>query len=168
MAQTKLKGNPVQTYGPLPEIGSPARDFILTTNDLQDKTLADYKGQKILLNVFPSVDTAVCAMSVRKFNSEAAQVPDAVILCVSRDLPFALGRFCGAEGIDKAITLSEMRNRDFGKDYGLEIMDGPMAGLLARAVLIIDEEGRIVYRQLVDDITHEPDYEAALEELKKL
>ncbi|MGC9361335.1 MAG: thiol peroxidase [Candidatus Syntrophosphaera sp.] len=168
MATTKLKGNPVQTYGPLPETGSTAKDFLLTTNALQDRSLADYKGQKILLNVFPSVDTAVCAMSVRKFNSEAAEVPDAVILCVSRDLPFALGRFCGAEGIDRAITLSEMRNRDFGRDYGLEIIDGPMAGLLARAVLVIDQEGRIVYRQLVDDITHEPDYETALEELKKL
>ena len=167
MANTKLKGNTVKTSGPLPRIGSKARDFILTANDLTDKTLADFQGQKILLNIFPSVDTAVCAMSVRRFNAEAAKTKKAVILCISRDLPFALGRFCGAEGIDKVLTLSELRNRDFGRDYGLEMVTGPMAGLLARAVIIIDASGKVVYRQLVDDITHEPDYAAALKALKK-
>ncbi|MBW6514752.1 MAG: thiol peroxidase [Candidatus Syntrophosphaera sp.] len=167
MATTKLRGNPVKTSGPLPRIGSRAKDFVLTANDLSDKTLADFNGQKILLNVFPSVDTAVCAMSVRKFNAEAAKTKKAVILCVSRDLPFALGRFCGAEGIDKVLTLSELRNRDFGKDYGLEMVSGPMAGLLARAVIVIDASGKVAYRELVDDITHEPDYASALKALKK-
>ena len=167
MAITKLKGNPVKTIGSLPRIGGKAKNFTLTALDLSDKTLADFQGSKILLNVFPSVDTAVCAMSVRKFNAEAAKVKKAVILCVSRDLPFALGRFCGAEGIDRVVTLSELRNRDFGKDYGLEMVSGPMAGLLARAVVVIDETGKVVYRELVDDITHEPDYKAALAALKK-
>ncbi len=167
MAKTKLKGNPVNTSGPLPRLGAKAKAFLLTANDLSDKTLADFAGRKILLNVFPSVDTAVCAMSVRTFNSEAAKVKNAAILCVSRDLPFALGRFCGAEGIDRVITLSELRNRDFGRSYGLEMIDGPMAGLLARAVIIIDAEGKIAYRELVNDITHEPDYAAAMKSLKK-
>lgn len=166
MAKTKLKGNPVNTSGPLPRLGSKARDFVLTANDLSDKTLADYKGKKILLNIFPSVDTAVCAMSVRTFNQKAAKAKNAVILCVSRDLPFAFGRFCGAEGIDKVATLSELRNREFGKAYGLEMVDGPMAGLLARAVIIIDEAGKVTYRELVEDITQEPDYAAALKALK--
>ncbi len=167
MAKTKFKGTPVNTSGPLPRLGSKAKDFILTANDLSDKTLEDYKGKKILLNVFPSVDTGVCATSVRTFNAEAAKVKNAVILGVSRDLPFALGRFCGAEGIDKVITLSELRNRDFGAAYGLEQIDGPMAGLLARAVIIIDAAGKVVYRELVEDITQEPNYAAAMKVLKK-
>lgn len=166
MAKTKLKGNPVNTFRRLPRRGSRASDFVLTANDLSDHRLADYSGKKILLNIFPSVDTAVCAMSVRTFNAEAAKVKNAAILCVSRDLPFALGRFCGAEGIDKVVTLSELRNRDFGKAYGLEMIDGPMAGLLARAVIIIDAEGRVAYTELVDDITHEPNYTAAMKALK--
>lgn len=167
MAYTKLKGNPVKTSGALPRIGSKAKDFVLTANDLNDKSLGDFRGSKILLNVFPSVDTAVCAMSVRKFNAEAAKVKNAVILCISRDLPFALGRFCGAEGIDRVVTLSELRNRDFGINYGLELINGPMTGLLARAVIVIDAAGKVVYRELVDDITHEPDYKSALAALKK-
>ncbi|MCB5246948.1 MAG: thiol peroxidase [Candidatus Cloacimonetes bacterium] len=167
MAKTKLKGNPVNTSGRLPRLGSRARDFVLTANDLSDHSLADYSGRKILLNIFPSVDTAVCAMSVRTFNAKAAKVKNASILCVSRDLPFALGRFCGAEGIDTVVTLSELRNRDFGKAYGLEIIDGPMAGLLARAVIIIDTEGKVAYTELVDDITHEPNYAAAMKAFKK-
>ncbi|MCB5285826.1 MAG: thiol peroxidase [Candidatus Cloacimonetes bacterium] len=167
MAKTKLKGNPVNTSGRLPRVGTRAKDFVLTANNLADMTLADFKGKKILLNVFPSVDTAVCAMSVRTFNAEAAKVKNAAILCVSRDLPFALGRFCGAEGIDKVITLSELRDRDFGKNYGLELSDGPMAGLLARAVIVLDAEGKVAYTELVDDITHEPNYAAALKALKK-
>ena len=167
MATTHLKGTPVQTSGALPRIGAKAKDFLLTDTKLQDKTLADFAGRKILLNVFPSVDTPVCAMSVRRFNSEAAQVKNAVILCVSRDLPFALARFCGAEGIERVLTLSELRNRDFGKNYGLELTTGPMAGLLARSVIIIGLDGKVAYRELVDDITHEPDYETAIKELKK-
>ncbi len=166
MAQLKLKGNPINTIADLPEVGSMARDFVLTANDLSDHSLSDYKGKKLLLNIYPSIDTGVCATSVRKFNAAAAALENTVVLGISRDLPFALSRFCGAEGIDKVYTLSEMKDRNFGKEYGLEIVDGPMAGLLARAVIIIDEAGRIVYTQLVDDIVHEPDYEAALKALK--
>lgn len=166
MAKIKLHGSPINTIGELPEIGRIATEFILTSAELEDIALSKYRGQKVLLNIFPSIDTGVCAASVRRFNQEAASLENTVVLGISRDLPFALGRFCGAEGIDKVFTLSEMRNRDFGKAYGLEIVDGPMAGLLARAVIIIDEEGKIVYTQLVDDIVHEPDYEAALRALK--
>lgn len=166
MAKIKLKGNPVNTSGNLPRIGSKAKDFLLTDIHMVDRTLADFKGKKILMSIFPSVGTGVCSMSVRTFNAEAAKAKNAIILGVSRDLPFALGGFCGAEGIDKVITLSEMRNREFGKNYGLEMLDGPMAGLLARAVIIIDEEGKVIYRELVEDITHEPDYKAALKALK--
>lgn len=166
MAKLKLQGNPINTSGALPRLGCKAKDFVLTDNKLQDVSLADFAGKKILLNIYPSIDTGVCAMSVRKFNADAAKMKNTVVLGVSRDLPFALGRFCGAEGIDKVYTLSELRNRDFGKDYGLEIIDGPMAGLLARAVIIINEDGKIIYRELVDDIVHEPDYKAALKALK--
>ena len=166
MAKLKLQGYPINTNAALPRIGSKAKDFVLTANNLQDKSLADYQGKKILLNIFPSIDTGVCAASVRKFNIEAAKLKNTVVLGVSRDLPFALGRFCGAEGIENVITLSELRNRDFGKQYGLEIVDGAMAGLLARAVIIIDETGKVIYRQLVEDIVQEPDYKAALKALK--
>jgi len=166
MAQIKLQGNPINTSGNLPKIGSLAKDFVLTANDLSDHRLSDYKGKKIIINIYPSIDTGVCAASVRRFNQEAASLSDTVVLGISRDLPFALGRFCGAEGIDKVYTLSEMRNREFGKEYGLEIVDGPMAGLLARAVIVIDKDGKVVYTELVDDITHEPNYEAALKALK--
>ena len=165
MAQTKLKGNANNTCGDLPKQGSEAPDFVLTANDLSDHKLSDYKGHKVVLNIFPSIDTGVCAMSVRKFNAEAANLDDTVVLCISRDLPFAMGRFCGAEGIDRAITLSELRDRDFGKNYGLELVDGPMKGLLARAVIVLDSMGKVLYTQLVDDIVKEPDYEAALKAL---
>jgi len=166
MAQLKLHGNPINTNAQLPALGSAAQDFALTGADLQDHTLKEYMSKKALLNIFPSIDTGVCAMSVRRFNAEAANMPGINVLCISRDLPFALSRFCGAEGIDKVQTLSELRNHEFGKNYGLEIIDGPMAGLLARAVVIIDENGLVTYTQLVDDIVHEPDYEAALKALK--
>lgn len=166
MAKTKLHGNVINTNGNLPRLGCKAKDFKLTAGDLSDKSLADFKGKKLLLNIFPSIDTGVCAMSVRKFNAEAAKAKNTVILGISRDLPFAMGRFCGAEGIDKVVMLSDMRDRLFGKEYGLEIVDGPMAGLLARAVIVIDEAGKVVYRELVDDIVHEPDYKAALKALK--
>lgn len=166
MAQIKLNGMPINTIGVMPANGSQAPEFHLTAGDLSDHTLSEYKGKRILLNIYPSIDTGVCATSVRKFNAEAAAGDNTVVLGISRDLPFALGRFCGAEGIDKVFTLSEMRNRDFGKAYGLEIMDGPMAGLLARAVVVIDEQGTVVYSQLVDDIIHEPDYQAALDALR--
>ncbi|MDD2228957.1 MAG: thiol peroxidase [Candidatus Cloacimonetes bacterium] len=165
MAKLKLHGNPINTIGTLPRIEGNAKEFILTDSKLQDHTLAEFKGQKLLLNIYPSIDTGVCATSVRKFNAEAANMPNTVVLGISRDLPFALGRFCAAEGIDRLFTLSELRNRDFGKDYGLELIDGAMAGLLARAVIIIDEDGKVIYHQLVEDIVIEPDYKAALKAL---
>lgn len=166
MAQIKLNGMPINTIGDIPEPGAQALSFSLTAQDLSDHKLDEYKGKRILLNIFPSIDTGVCAASVRKFNIEAAALDNTVVLGVSRDLPFALARFCAAEGIDKVFTMSEMRDRDFGHAYGLEIVDGPMAGLLARAVVIINEAGKVIYSQLVDDIVHEPDYAAAINALK--
>ncbi len=167
MAQIKLKGNPINTIGNPPELGSAAKDFVLTANDLSDHKLSDYKGKNILLNVYPSIDTGVCAASVRRFNQEAAALKDTVVLGISRDLPFALSRFCGAEGIERVYTLSEMKDRKFGKEYGLEIVDGPMMGLLARAVIVIDPAGKVLYTELVEDIVQEPNYEAALKALKE-
>jgi len=165
MAITRLQGNQIHTSGNLPEPGQVAPAFKLTANNLADQSLVDYAGKKVVLNIFPSIDTGVCAMSVRKFNAEAAALDNTVILCISRDLPFAMGRFCGAEGFDKAITLSELRDRNFGKDYGLELVDGPMAGLLARAVIVLDETHKVIHAELVDDIVHEPNYAAALQAL---
>ena len=166
MAHTKLHGSPVTTTGEMPAIGTLALGVKLTTGELKDIDLADFRGKKVLLNIYPSIDTGVCAMSVRKFNAEAAALENTMVLGVSRDLPFALGRFCGAEGINRVLTLSEMRDRSFGKAYGVEITDGPMAGLLARSVVVIDEQGKVVYTELVDDIVHEPNYDAALKALK--
>ncbi len=165
MAQTKLHGNPINTVAELPQAGVKAPSFILTDGKLQDLTLAEYAGKKVVLNVFPSIDTSVCAASVRRFNLEAANLPNTSVLCISRDLPFALSRFCGAEGIQNVTTLSELRNREFGDQYGLSIIDGPMAGLLARAVVVLNEAQEVVYTELVDDIVHEPDYESALKAL---
>ncbi len=165
MATITLKGNPVNTMGELPQTGSSAPEFKLTATDLSDKQLQDYYGRKVVLNIFPSLDTAVCAMSVRRFNAEASNLQNTVVLCVSRDLPFAQARFCGAEGLDKVITLSEMKDFNFGRDYGLEMADGPLASLLARAVFVLDETGRIIYEELVPEIGQEPDYEAALKAL---
>ena len=166
MAKTKLQGNPINTSGDMPSLGSKAKSFTLTGNDLMDVKLDEYKGKKIVLNIFPSIDTGVCAMSVRKFNAEAANLKNTAVLCISRDLPFAMARFCGAEGIDKVTTLSELRDRKFGNDYGLAMIDGPMAGLLARAVIVLDTEGKVIHQELVDDITHEPNYKAAIDALK--
>lgn len=162
MAQTAFKGTPVQTNGDLPKVGEPAPDFMLVENDLSDLLLDDLKGRKIVLNVFPSIDTGVCAMSVRKFNEEAATIPNALVLCVSKDLPFAQQRFCGAEGIEEAKTASTFRCDCFEKRYGLLMTDGPLRGLLARAVIVLDEEGKVLYTELVPELTHEPNYEAAL------
>ncbi len=162
MAQVKLKGNPVTTSGDLPAVGDAAPDFSLTGADLADTSLKAYQGKKVVLNIFPSVDTPICAASVRKFNEELAANENTVVLCVSRDLPFALSRFCEAEGIKGVVTLSELRDRSFGQSYGVEIKDGPLAGLLARAVVIVDETGKVVYNQLVDEIGEAPDYDKAL------
>ncbi len=162
MAQTALQGNPVQLSGDLPAVGSTAPDFSLTAGDLSDVSLASYAGKKKLLNIVPSLDTGVCAASTRKFNETMAGRDDAVALVISADLPFASGRFCSAEGITNVINLSMMRSRNFAKDYGVLIVDGPLAGITARAVVVLDADNRVVYTQLVPEITQEPDYAAAM------
>ncbi|MCM1021015.1 MAG: thiol peroxidase [Muribaculum sp.] len=161
-----FQGNPCHTYGMLPAVGTQAPDFTLVTPDLKEVHPTDYKGKKLILNIFPSLDTAVCAMSVRKFNQKAAAHPDTAVLCVSMDLPFAAARFCSAEGIKNVLPASAFRAPEFVKNYGVEIVDGPLKGLLARAVVIIGPDGKVIYRELVEEITHEPDYEAALKMLK--
>lgn len=166
MASITLKGNSIHTCGELPKVGEMATDFKLTKVDLTDVTLEDLVGKQVVLNIFPSIDTAVCAASVRYFNQDAAKRPDTVVLCVSMDLPFAHKRFCGAEGLNDVLSVSELRQRGFGEAYGVRIIDGPMAGLLARAVVVLDVNGRVVYTQLVPEIVQEPDYEAVLQVLK--
>ncbi len=166
MAQITLKGNLVNTVGELPETGKAAPDFLLTKTDLSDVSLKDYAGKTVVLNIFPSIDTPVCATSVRKFNAEINKFENAVVLCVSRDLPFAMQRFCGAEGLDNVVPASVVRNLDFEEKYGVGIADGPLAGLLARAIVIIDGDGKVAYTQQVPEIAQEPDYEAALAQLK--
>ena len=167
MAKIKLKGNEINTIGNLPGIGKLAPDFTLTKTDLLDVSLSDYKGKKVILNIFPSLDTTVCAMSVRRFNAEAEKLDNTVVLCISRDLPFAHKRFCTTEGLENVVSLSELRNDGFSKKYGVKIIDSPMAGLMARAVIILDENLKVIYTELVPEIVQEPDYEKALEELKK-
>ena len=162
MAQTALQGNPVQLSGDLPAVGSSAPDFSLTAGDLSDVSMATYAGKKKLLNIVPSLDTGVCAASTKKFNEMMAGRADAVALVISADLPFASGRFCGAEGITNVINLSMMRSRNFAKDYGILINDGPLAGITARAVVVLDANNQVVYTQLVPEITQEPDYDAAM------
>jgi thiol peroxidase len=166
MAKITLKGNPVQTIGELPAVGSKAPDFTLVKADLSDVRLAEFKGKKVILNIFPSLDTATCAMSVRRFNTEAAALEDTVVLCISADLPFAAGRFCTTEGIKNVETASNFRNTTFGKDYGVEILDSPLAGLLSRSVVVVDKEGTVVYTQQVAETTEEPDYEPVLAAIK--
>lgn len=161
METVYFKGIPVHTYGDVPAVGTTAPDFKLVTKDLEDITLADFKGKKVVLNVFPSLDTEVCAMSVRKFNQEASRHKDVAVVCVSMDLPFAMARFCTLEGLDSVIAASAFRSPEFAKEYGLMLVDGSLAGLLARCVLIIDENGKVIYRDLVEEITTEPDYKAA-------
>jgi thiol peroxidase len=166
MAQITLNGNPTHTSGKLPTPGYAAPDFSLTKKDLSDMSLRDVAGKRVVLNIFPSIDTPTCSASVRRFNAEIGGHENAVVLCISRDLPFAHARFCEAEGIENAIPLSEMRHRDFGEKYGLAILDGPLAGLLTRAVLVLDESGKVIHSELVPEIGNEPDYEKALEALK--
>jgi thioredoxin-dependent peroxiredoxin len=162
MATVTLKGNPIHTSGELPPVGAKAPEFVLVTGDLQDATLATYKGKRKILNIVPSLDTAVCATSTRKFNERAGALANTVVLVVSADLPFAQKRFCTTEGLANVVPLSLMRSRNFGKDYGVLISDGPLAGVCARAVVVVDENDKVVYRQLVPEITQEPDYDAAL------
>lgn len=166
MAQTKLGENVVNTIGDLPAVGSPAPSFTLTGTDLKDMNLNDYAGTNVILNIFPSIDTRVCAMSVREFNKRAASLPDTTILCISKDLPFAFKRFCGAEGIDKVVSLSDFRSKTFAISYGLEMIDGGMAGLLARAIVVVDKQGKVIYTELVPVIGQEPDYEKAIASLR--
>jgi thiol peroxidase len=165
MAEITLKKNPIHTCGALPPVGAPAPDFLLTKTDLADIALQDFAGKRVVLNIFPSIDTPVCAMSVRRFNAEAAGLKNTAVLCVSADLPFAHSRFCAAEGLQNVIAVSELRKRKFGEDYGVRIVDGPLAGLLARSVVIIDEKGKVIYTELVREIAQEPDYSAALKAL---
>ncbi len=166
MTEITLKGNPIHTLGTLPEKGSIAPDFTLIKTDLSEAKLSDYKGQKVVLNIFPSLDTPTCAASVRHFNAAASSLENTVVLCISKDLPFAQARFCGAEGLDKVITLSDFRDGSFGKAYQVEIVDGPLAVLESRAVVILDEEGTVIYTQQVPEIVDEPDYDSALAALK--
>lgn len=162
MAQTKLGPNVVNTVGALPATGAAAPAFTLTGNDLQDVTLGSFSGKNVILNIFPSIDTGVCATSVREFNKRAASLDNTAILCISKDLPFAMKRFCGAEGIENVTTLSDFRNPSFGKEYGVEMQDGGMKGLYARAIVVIDAEGKVKHTELVPAIGQEPDYDAAL------
>ncbi len=162
MARITLQGNEINTNGDLPAVGSPAPDFKLTNSELQDVSLADFKGKKKLLNIVPSLDTPTCATSTKKFNEAAKGRDDVVMLIISADLPFAQSRFCTGEKLDNVIPLSMMRDRNFAKDYGVLIQDGPLAGITARAVVVIDENDKVVYTQLVPEIADEPDYESAL------
>lgn len=165
MARITLKGTPINTCDSLPAVGSKAPDFKLTKTDLSDVSLANFAGKTVVLNIFPSIDTPVCAASVRYFNQEVAKRKDTVVLCVSMDLPFAHQRFCGAEGLEDVISVSEMRAKAFGEFYGVRITDGPLAGLLSRAVVIIDGTGKITYTQQVPEIVEEPDYDKVLKAL---
>jgi thiol peroxidase len=162
MAQVTLGGNPVHTVGELPAVGSVAPDFTLTSNGLTDLTLSDFAGKRLVLNIFPSIDTATCATSVRTFNTRAAEAPNTAIVCISADLPFAQRRFCGAEGIEYVQTASTFRHADFGDTYGVRLIDSAMSGLLARSVVVIDTDGMVIHSELVGEIAHEPNYDAAL------
>jgi len=166
MANITLKGNTIHTSGDLPAVGSQAADFELVAKDLSRKTLADFAGQRLVLNIFPSLDTGTCAASVRYFNQAAGQLDDTKVLCISRDLPFAQARFCGAEGLDNVITLSDFETGAFAKDYGLLITDGGLKGLCSRVVIIVDADGKVTYTQQVPEIVDEPDYDAVMEALK--
>ena len=165
MAKITLKGNEINTVGNLPEVGSNAKDFCLVGGDLSEKSLASFDNKRKILNIVPSLDTGVCAASTRKFNEEAAGLDNTVVLVVSEDLPFAQGRFCETEGIKNVETLSSFRS-SFGDDYGVEISDGPLKGLTSRAVVVLDENNKVVYTEQVPEITQEPDYGKALESLK--
>jgi len=160
-----LGGNPVHTTGKLPAVGTEVKDFTLTGLDLQEKTLADFKGKYIIMNIFPSVNTGICSKSVRKFNQDAASLSNTTVLCISKDLPFAQKAFCGAEGINNVVMLSDFRN-DFGTMYGVQMVDGAMRGLLSRAVIVVDPQDKIIYEQQVPEIGQEPDYASAIAVVK--
>ncbi len=166
MSTVTLKGNPISINGELPSVGSTAPDFKLVAGDLNEVSLADYEGKKKILNIVPSLDTPVCATSARKFNESAAKLDNTVVLVISADLPFAQGRFCSAEGIENVVSLSMIRSKQFAKDYGVLIEDGPLAGVSARAVVVLDESDNVVYTELVPEITQEPDYDSAMDAVK--
>lgn len=166
MATINLKGNPINTIGELPSVGSKAPSFNLVKSDLSVLILEELKGKRVLINIFPSLDTDVCAASVRHFNKAAGELDNSVVVCVSKDLPFAHGRFCTTEGLNNVVTASDFRTGKFGVDYGLTIVDGPLAGLHSRAVVVVDERGEVVYTEQVPDIVFEPDYESALKALR--
>lgn len=162
MASITLKGNSINTSGELPKVGSKLADFKLVKTDLSVASLSDFAGSKLVLNIFPSIDTGTCAASVRKFNESASKLENTKVLCISRDLPFAQNRFCGAEGIENVINLSDFKDGSFGKSNGLDIVDGPLAGLNSRAIIVLDAAGTVIYTQQVPEIVDEPNYEAAL------
>ena len=165
MATVTLKGNPLTTSGELPNKGSHAPNFKLTANDLTSKSLHDFKGYNLVLNIFPSIDTGVCAQSVREFNEKASGLKDTKVLCISKDLPFALNRFCGAEGLENVMTLSDYRDGNFGKNYGLTFVDGPMEALHSRCVVVLNKDTEVIYTEQVAEISEKPNYEAALNSL---
>lgn len=167
METINFKGTPCHTFGDIPAVGTKAPDFTLVNPEFKELHCADYQGWRVVLNVFPSLDTPVCAASVRRFNKEASSLYNAVVLCVSMDLPFAAGRFCSAEGLDNVTPASAFRSPEFSKNYGLQLIDGPLAGLLARAVIIIDEKGNVAYSNLVKEITDEPEYDKVLDVLHR-
>lgn len=162
MATITLGGNPIHTSGELPQTHTKAPNFELVAVDLSTVSLADFEGSKVILNIFPSIDTNTCATSTRKFNEKASGLANTKVLCIARDLPFAMKRFCGAEGLDDVIPLSDFKTGQFGKDYGLEMIDGKLSGLHSRAVVVIDENGQVVYTEQVAEIADEPNYEEAL------
>jgi len=162
MASITLGGNPIHTSGTLPQKGSKADDFELIKTDLSTASLAEFAGKRLVLNIFPSIDTGTCAQSVRTFNENASKLENTTVLCISRDLPFAQKRFCGAEGLENVVNLSDFKAGAFGKEYGLEITDGPLAGLHSRVVIVLDENGIVLHAEQVGEIADEPNYEAAL------
>lgn len=166
MAKITLKGSPISTSGELPKVGAKAPDFNLTAGDLSDKRLADYKGKVKVLNIVPSLDTSVCALSAKRFDAEVSKLPNVVVLTISCDLPFAQGRFCKSEGVNNVVPLSQMRDKSFGKDYGVEIVDGPLAGILSRAVVVVGADDTVRYTEQVPEIAQEPDYQKALAAVK--
>ncbi|WP_322971011.1 thiol peroxidase [Faecalibacter sp. LW9] len=166
MAQITFKGNPIHTNGELPQVGTKAPAFELTATDLSTKSLNDYAGKNVVLNIFPSVDTGICAQSVRTFNQELSALENTVVLCISKDLPFAFSRFCAAEGLEDVVSLSAFKDASFEEAYGVKMTEGPLAGLLSRAVVVINPEGNVIYTEQVPEIAQEPSYEAALASIK--
>jgi len=165
MAQVTLRGNPCDTCGDLPQVGEVAPSFALTNTDLSEVTAEDFQGKRVVLNIFPSVDTSTCAASVRRFNEEVSRLENTVVLCISHDLPFAHKRFCAAEELERVIPLSMFRDTSFGDSYGVQLIDGPLEGLFARAVVVLDEDGQVLHRELVPEIADEPNYAAVLKAL---